>query len=784
MQDLLKNIPEELKLNALWCCWKYIENEDGDIVKKPFNVLTGYGAKSNNKSTFVSYPTMCRYLDNYLSFENNKQLGGAGLGIFNGYSAIDIDHCVDENGKISELANTLIEYCGSYTEYSPSRTGIRIIFKSSVKFDKNKYYINNAKLGLEIYISDHTSKFVSITGNKIHFDDIRTVDLTPMLEKYMKREIPLYNGVSVGTFDNNITISLNEALGKDDKLYDLWNSSAPGSHSNESEMDMALACKLAFYCNGDFNQTMNAFVSSPYYASKDDKHKNKWNNTMYGNNTIAGAISWTGTHVIQKPIIPNFKEPEPVKEQPLIQPKTYALTDVGNAHRFADTFLNDIHYNFDNEKWMIWNGKYWEYDVKDKIRDKIDLLALQMFEELKQEQNDVTRKLIAGNINKIQNNSGKKALLEECQHIGIIPVLNEDFDKDPYLICAPNMVYNLKTGEKLPHDREYLISQTLSCDIDLDHEPHRYLEFLDQIFEGDQEMINYCRKVWAYCLSGSTREQQMWIFFGDGNNGKSLALDILNILMGSYAVTSRPELLVDSKNANTSQEEIARLKGKRAAFMEEIKDGDRMNESLVKGMTSGIGKMTGRFLYGNTFEFTMIAKILMASNYKPKIKGIDKGIWRRVNLVPLYKDFTNVADKDLRDKLLEELPQIAGWLVKGFALYLKEGLDNKPQKVINETREYKEESDIVQQWINENCELDSKAHENASVLFKDFDLWCRDNKEYPMTQTSFGRNMGKKFKRLTYSNGKYYVGIKMRERAIDNEKKIAYDLTNIDEKDI
>ena len=36
-------------------------------------------------------------------------------------------------------------------------------------------------------------------------------------------------------------------------------------------------------------------------------------------------------------------------------------------------------------------------------------------------------------------------------------------------------------------------------------------------------MINYNRKVWAYCLSGSTREQQMWIYYGDGNNGKSLA---------------------------------------------------------------------------------------------------------------------------------------------------------------------------------------------------------------------------------------------------------------------
>ena len=142
MQDLLKYIPEELKLNALWCCWKYIRNEDGDLIKKPFNVLNGYGAKSNDKKTFVSYPTMCRYLNDYLVVAGAKVLGGAGLGIFNGYSAIDIDHCVDDTGIISNLAQELIKFCGSYTEYSPSGTGIRIIFKSSVKYDKNLYYIN------------------------------------------------------------------------------------------------------------------------------------------------------------------------------------------------------------------------------------------------------------------------------------------------------------------------------------------------------------------------------------------------------------------------------------------------------------------------------------------------------------------------------------------------------------------------------------------------------------------------------------------------------------------
>lgn len=768
MKDLFTQIPEELKLQGLWCCWKYVLNQDGDNIKMPFNPLTGHKAKSNDRSTFVTYPTILRYAEQYIStdVETGKMTGGIGLGIFNGYSAIDIDHCIDQYGNISEMAQEIIDFCKSYTELSPSKTGIRIIFKSSTKIDKNKYYINNAKNHLEIYISDNTNKFVTITGFWRYFEEVRTVDITAILEKYMKRSNIVTDAQPVSLLENDVKISLEEAIDKDSKLRDLWYKTAPGSHSTESNDDMALCCKLAFYCNGDINKIKDAFESSPYYSSKDDLHKRKWNGS-YSINTIKAAINLVSSNL-------------PVRQASAVVTRNYGLNDVGNAHRFAATFSSNIRYNVDNEKWMIWNGKFWETDIKGKIRDYVDILASEMTKDLKNEDDEVRRKAILQNINRIQNVSGKKALLEECQHIDDIPVLNSDFDKDKYLICAQNMVFDLYNQRELSFDKSFMMSQTLSCDIDFTKEPERWIKFLNEIFENDQEMINYNRKVWAYCLSGSTREQNMWIYYGDGNNGKSLALDILNELMGSYAVSSRPELLVDSKNGNTTAEEIARLKGKRGIFTEEIKDGDRMNESLVKQLTSGIGKMTGRFLYGNTFELTVIGKILMASNYKPKIKGVDKGIWRRVKLVPLYRDFSSTIDKDLREKLLSELPQIAGWLCKGFELYLKEGLQ-EPKKVSIETKEYKEESDIVQTWINENCEVEEGAWARASELFEDFVLWCKRNMENVLTQTAFGRNMGKKFKRLTYSTGKVYSGLKLRLKPDNIEKKVRYDLIDIDE---
>ena len=226
----LKYIPSELKMNGLWCGWRLT-----DKGKEPFNLSTGQHAKSNDPDTFSPYPILLNNMHKYLQFDGDKQIGGVGLGIFRGYSAIDIDHCVDENGVLSEMAMNIIKYCDSYTEYSPSKTGIRIIFKTNNKIDKSEYYINNHNIGLEIYISDNTNKFVSITGNKISGDSIKEVDLMKLLNKYMKK----------GQFN------IEKVLKKDEKLAALWNKKAPGSHADESESDMVLACKLAYYLKND-----------------------------------------------------------------------------------------------------------------------------------------------------------------------------------------------------------------------------------------------------------------------------------------------------------------------------------------------------------------------------------------------------------------------------------------------------------------------------------------------------------------------------------------------------
>lgn len=737
----LRNIPSELKMNGLWCGWKLTSKG-----KEPFNLLTGLHAKSNDETTFSTYPVLLSNIHKYLKIEDGKQVGGVGLGIFRGYSAIDIDHCVDENGNMSEMARDIIDFCQSYTEYSPSGTGIRIIFKTQVKIDKNDYYVNNHNNGLEIYISDNTNKFVSITGNKISGDTINEIDIMYILDKYMKK----------GVFN------IEKVLQKDEKLAALWNKVAPGSHADESETDMALACKLAFYLKNNEAEIKRYFEMSPYFQSKDADHKRKWFKG-YDMETIRGANNFIG-------IVP---------VQPISNGKKYDLNDTGNAHRFIELFGTDLRYNFDNKIWMIWNGRYWQYDVTESVKNFIEILAERMLYDSNAVAYMNEKMRIIKNVEHIYSSAGKESLLKEARHISGTPVLNSDFDKNPYLICTESGVINLKEYSVEPHSREQMISMSTNCEIDRDNRPVRFEKFLSEIFAGNEDVIHYVHKALGYSITNSTREQCMFILHGDGNNGKSLLLDIIKTVLGGYGITSKPQLLTESNFGTQNSEEIARLNGKRFCAIEEIKSGDKMDEQIVKSLTSGIGNQVARFLYANSFEFPVTCKFWMATNYEPVIRGNDKGIWRRIVKIPVPTDFTGREDKDLREKLLQEIPQILGWLVEGYEMYQLEGLE-QPDAIKQATADYRKEMDITQQWIDEYCECKPSYFARANELYDNFKAFCQ-RRDQRTNQTVFGRNLGKKFRKYNSGEGIVYIGLRLKQGASNLEKKVAFEQIKVSE---
>jgi putative DNA primase/helicase len=739
---LWDQIPQELKINGLWCCWKL--DAKGKI---PFDAKTGKMAKSNDKTTFHPFMTAIGALHKYQGYNaDGRPTGGLGLGIFNGFSAIDIDNCIDENGNLSDMAQDIVDYVASYTEFSPSGKGIRVIFKTNTDLDKSRYYINNRDQGLEIYISDNTNKFVTITGDTLHSAMIATVDISYILDKYMRKDtMTMPTTRKVTNIDRYIT--------KDAKLNTLWNSRASGSGGNESETDLALCNKLAFYLNGDYEAINDAFMSSPYYATKDDDHRKKWEvRNDYREQTIKTAIQSLPRDTGKKT-------------------DDFELNDTGNAHLFANRYGHNVRYNHDNKSWMIWNGQYWQHDMYMNVKNMAEVIVEEMKQSAFLMDDYDKQRAVLKNVQRVYNSAGKEAMLKEAQHLSGIPCTNDSFDKDDMILTTKSGVIDLRDGSIKSHDKHAMLSKFVPYEVS--HKPpKRWLKFLDEIFQGDQELIGYMQKVFGYSMTGSNKEQVMFILLGDGANGKSLLLEIVNQAMGSYGSSTSVDILLDKKTQSANMGDVARLAGIRHVITEEPKLGDRLNESALKTLTSGIGRIVARFLYGNEFEFTPKFKIFMATNYKPIIRGTDNGIWRRIHLIPFNRVFDeHERDKELIDKLMLEMPEILGWMIDGCIKWQQDGGLTPPASVQTELKEYRAEMDIVQRWMDESCEFDEAYRTKSSELFDDFNAYVSANKEYQMSANLFGRNLSKKYKKMKSGGTHYYVGIRLKQHSVQTTMK-------------
>ena len=157
------NIPQELKANASFCVWK-LEKRSGRPTKVPYNPRTGQLAKTNEPSTFADFGT---------AMKAYAMGGWDGIGyrVSEGIGAIDIDHCIREDGSLNDVAASILGiFSDAYFERSPSGSGLRGFFRLSPDFayDKTVYYINNRKHGLEVYLPGVTNRFVTVPEREQH----------------------------------------------------------------------------------------------------------------------------------------------------------------------------------------------------------------------------------------------------------------------------------------------------------------------------------------------------------------------------------------------------------------------------------------------------------------------------------------------------------------------------------------------------------------------------------------------------------------------------------------
>jgi putative DNA primase/helicase len=312
----------------------------------------------------------------------------------------------------------------------------------------------------------------------------------------------------------------------------------------------------------------------------------------------------------------------------------------------------------------------------------------------------------------------------------------------------------------VPHDRNALHTKLAAVHHDATATCPTWLWFLDWAMQGDQELVAFLKRAVGYSLTGTVSEQVLFFLHGAGENGKSTFLNVLQELLGEYGAAAESELLLATDHARHPTG-LADLMGRRFVVAQELEDGRRLAEALVKQLTGG-DVIKARRMRQDFFQFWPTHKLWMAANHKPGVRGTDHAIWRRIRLIPFLATVApGQRDERLPDKLRAELPGILNWAIEGCLEWQHGGLQ-APAAVIEATSSYRQEQDHVGRFLADCCELGDDRSVAAKDLRTAYETWCDENGERPWSAKAIGAQLtdrGCESMKLGRANTKTWVHV-------------------------
>lgn len=423
--------------------------------------------------------------------------------------------------------------------------------------------------------------------------------------------------------------------------------------------------------------------------------------------------------------------------------KSYPLHDMGIAQLFYEIFQSLICYVLESKCWYIFDGKRW---VKDEQRLKImeycKIFTYALADYGSRLQGEKIIK-VSGSLCNIKR---RENIIKDCTSIN--PKSLSAFDTEKLLFNCQNGILDLKRKKFTPHSSKYLITRLSNVIYDEKAKCNRWLEFVGEIMQGDTESIRFLQKAFGYALTGNTDLECFFIFYGSTTrNGKSTCCETISNIFGDYASNVQPETIGrNSKSGSAPTPDIARLKGARLVIMPEPERGLELNVSLIKQLTGG-DKYTGRFLHENPIEFTPEFKIIINTNHRPRINDDTVFSSARVKLLPFERHFNpQEQDTGLKALFREEsnMSAILNWIIEGYYLLQIEGL-TEPQKMTVAVNEYREESDILGTFLNENlCQSDGYRLATTK-LYERYKEWSSENGYHALNNKNFVGELRKRY---------------------------------------
>lgn len=407
----------------------------------------------------------------------------------------------------------------------------------------------------------------------------------------------------------------------------------------------------------------------------------------------------------------------------------YENTDLGNARRLVDAHSGELRYVAEWAKWVAWDGARWKLDLTGEVQRRTKQTVEGILDEARAGSND---KLFTWGI-RSQSHAGLNNCVNVAASEPTMPILVGSLDADPWALNVANGTVDLRNGHLRPHRSEDLFTKLTPVHWDPDATCPVFEASLEQIIPS-AAVRHFVQRHVGYSLTGLTTEQVLVLFIGVGANGKSTLTNVLQELLGDYASPAPPRLLVTEKHSEHPTQ-VADLLGKRLVIAQEVQQGHALDEEMVKTLTGG-DRLKARRMREDYWSFDPTHKLVLAANHRPRITGTDHAIWRRIRLVP-FDVVIPATDQDhhLADKLRAELPGILNWAVQGCLAWQTDGLD-APDEVTVATDAYRQEQDVVAQFIGECCVTNPMVKVRSSQLYDAYKAWSERTGLRPLSQKS------------------------------------------------
>lgn len=464
------------------------------------------------------------------------------------------------------------------------------------------------------------------------------------------------------------------------------------------------------------------------------------------------------------------------------------MNDLGNAKRLMHRFGDDLMF-VENIGWFAWTGARWErergnqeavkrgHHISAAIRKEIKAVL----EKDAKKYEEYSGKLYAWGV-QTGNAARVNAMLSTAEPYLSQPV--DVLDADPYLVASENCTIELASSVKdRPANRQDRITRQLGVRYVPGVSCPQFEKFLERV-QPDPLMREYLRRALGYSLTASTEEQCIFIHYGNGNNGKSTFFNCMRKAFGTYSMNSPVATFLAKNNANgggDASPDLARLPGARLVLAAEPPEGARLDEAKIKEMASG-EPMTVRHLNQGFFEFRPVFKAHISTNHRPVIRGTDRGIWRRIRLIPWTVSIPKEEiDKGLEAKLMEEAEGILQWILTGTEEWRAIGL-SEPEAALAAVEDYRADQDPVGEFLSAMCHIGGidphtkKPWEtSAKDLYKQYKLWSEENALDPLAAQTFGRKLtGRGIDKRKTAGNFVYVGIAVMRDPIASSPPPAY----------